>query len=202
MLKGSKLSLCFLGCICVGIVVISFSLNQKRIENGLKQKTMILGATTAEAPDQSEKIGRPLRIQIPKMDIDTTIQSVGLTQDGAMDVPSITSDVGWFSFGPRPGEKGSAVIAGHLNGVDGSKGVFEELRSLEPGDSVFIEDDMGKRHAFIVRKSHTYNAGDDVFEVFNQSEGIHLNLITCDGLWNIRTKSYTKSLVVFADSSE
>ena len=41
------------------------------------------------------------------------VEDVGLTPGGAMDVPKGPSDVAWFDLGPRPGEVGSAVIAGH-----------------------------------------------------------------------------------------
>jgi len=88
-----------------------------------------------------------------------------------------------FDLGPRPGERGSAVIAGHLDGKNGEAGVFVNLDKLKTGDKLYVEDGKGTSTTFIVRGSHAYNPGyaDDVFSGTNSA---HLNLITCDGVWD------------------
>lgn len=59
-------------------------------------------------------LASPVRLKIPKINIDAAIESVGLTPEGAMDVPKSHTNVAWFNLGPRPGEQGSAVINGHF----------------------------------------------------------------------------------------
>ncbi len=142
--------------------------------------------------------GSPVRLIIPAIKVNAKIQYVGVTPKGAMAVPSNTVDVGWFDLGPRPGEKGSAVIAGHLDGENGEAGVFINLYKLKKSDKLYIEDSKGTSIAFVVQESRTYDPGyaDDVF---SGSDSAHLNLITCDGVWNGVKKSYSKRLVVFAD---
>jgi sortase A len=54
-----------------------------------------------------------VRLQIPSIKVDAAIQYVGLTGSGSMEVPQGRADVAWYKFGPRPGDLGSAVIAGH-----------------------------------------------------------------------------------------
>jgi len=191
--------------IIIGIFLVIFLSHQHFFIDVLLKKSIILGITSGSQVYQSPEpkhlrdFGLPTRIEIPKINLNAAVQSVGFTSDGAMDVPTNSVDVGWFAPGPRPGSKGSAVISGHLDSVDGAKGVFANLDTLSPGDVFTIEDDRGQRTSFVVRGSHSYNPGDDVPEVFNQSEGTHLNLITCDGVWNPNVKSYTKRLVVFGD---
>jgi LPXTG-site transpeptidase (sortase) family protein len=143
-------------------------------------------------------IGLPVRLTIPVININAVIQYVGVTSDGTMEVPTNATDVGWFKLGPKPGEKGSSVIAGHFDNENGGVGVFVNLYKLKKGDKLFVEDNKGKVTTFIVRESRTYNPGyaDDVF---SESNNTHLNLITCDGLWDGAEKSYSKRLVVFAD---
>ena len=58
-------------------------------------------------------VGLPLRLKIPKIDVDSIIEYVGLNPEGAMDVPKSQDNVAWFELGQRPGASGSAVIAGH-----------------------------------------------------------------------------------------
>jgi len=140
----------------------------------------------------------PMRLKIPKINIDAAIEYVGISSNGSMGVPNNTTDVGWFRLGPRPGEKGSAVIGGHLNGENGEPGVFANLHKLKEGDKLYIEDDKGTSLAFVVRQSRTYNSG-YADNVFNQNDSAHLNLITCDGVWDETKKDYNKRLVVFTD---
>ncbi|MBA3723692.1 MAG: class F sortase [Candidatus Levybacteria bacterium] len=149
---------------------------------------------------QTEKPGFPVRIKIPKINVDTNIENVGVTATGDMEVPTDTLDAGWFALGPRPGERGSAVISGHVSGVDGKAGVFVDLYKLKEGDRFYVEDDRGVMITFIVRKSRLYDPG-YAEDVFSQSDSAHVNLITCDGVWDEAKKSYTKRLVIFADNS-
>jgi LPXTG-site transpeptidase (sortase) family protein len=141
----------------------------------------------------------PRHLMIPAINLSAQIQHVGVTANGEMGIPSNTVDVGWFSLGTRPGEQGSAVIAGHFNGVDGKQGVFADLNKLKEGDKLYIIDAGGKFTTFIVRLSKIYDPGYAEEEVFRSSTGAHLNLVTCDGFWEESSKSYTKRLVVFAE---
>ena len=141
-----------------------------------------------------------MRLLIPVINVNAAIQDVGVNTKGEMDVPSNTADVGWFKLGSRPGEKGSAVISGHFNGKDGEAAVFTNLQKLKQGDKLYIEDDSGTSFAFVVRESLIYNPG-FAEEVFSLNDIAHLNLVTCDGVWDGAKKSYSKRLVVFADAS-
>jgi len=58
-------------------------------------------------------LGIPARLKIPKIKVDIALEQVGLTSQGAVDVPKGHSNGAWFNLGPRPGNIGSAVIVGH-----------------------------------------------------------------------------------------
>ncbi len=132
--------------------------------------------------------------------LDTAIEYVGLTSDGAMDIPKNQNDVAWFNLGPRPGEKGSSVIAGHLDRGNGMPAVFDNLYKLRQGDKLYVEDDKGVIISFVVRASRRYDPKADASDVFGSIDGKpHLNLITCEGVWNKVSKSYSQRLVVFTD---
>lgn len=122
----------------------------------------------------------------------------GVNSTGEMEVPSTITDVGLYKFGAIPGQIGSAVIAGHLNGVANKEGVFANLDRLKVGDKLSVEDKTGESIVFIVQKKELFDSG-YADEVFNQSDSAHLNLITCDGSWDEDKKSYSKRLVVFTD---
>ena len=140
----------------------------------------------------------PVRLKIPSIGVDASVEYVGVTPGGMMAVPTKTADVGWFSSGPRPGERGSAVIAGHVDDVNGWPAVFADLDKLSIGDKLYVVDDKGMTTSFIVQRSYKYDTG-FADEVFSRNDGTYLNLITCDGVWDKTLKSYTKRLVVFAE---
>lgn len=147
---------------------------------------------------QTNNQGLPVRLKIPSINVDAVIEYVGVTSQGAMGVPSSPTTVGWFDYGPRPGERGSAVIAGHFDGEHGEAGVFSKLSQLKDGDKVYIEYRKDITIPFVVRTRRIYDPG-YASDVFSQKDGSHLNLITCDGVWDGDKKSYSKRLVIFTD---
>jgi LPXTG-site transpeptidase (sortase) family protein len=142
-----------------------------------------------------------VRLTIPILKVDAKIQYMGVTPGGAMDVPTDVAEAGWYKYGPHPGDAGSAVIGGHLNGVHGEPGVFLNLKQLKVGDAFTILDDTGKNTLFVVQRIQTYGQDEQPAEVFHSTQGIHVNLITCTGAWNKSEKRFSRRLVVFADKS-
>ncbi|MDP2708541.1 MAG: class F sortase [bacterium] len=151
--------------------------------------------------EQSQPANQPIRLKIPKINIDAAVEYVGLTSQGAMDVPKDSSDVAWFELGARPGDNGSAVITGHYGRWKNGKGsVFDDLNKLSEGDRLYIEDEKGATITFVVREKRRYYPDADAKDVFSSNDGkSHLNLITCDGVWDKAAKSYSKRLIVFTD---
>jgi LPXTG-site transpeptidase (sortase) family protein len=152
---------------------------------------------------EQEKVnsGLPMYLKIPRINIDTALEFVGLTYQGAVDVPKDPINAAWFNLGPRPGDNGSAIITGHY-GIwkNGKRSVFNNLYKLRKGDKLYIEDDKGVIISFVVRESRRYDSNADASDVFVSSDGkAHLNLITCEGVWNRVSKSYSERLVVFTD---
>jgi len=144
--------------------------------------------------------GLPVRLKIPIIGVNSAIEDALITPDGRMDVPAGSKNVAWFSLGPNPGEIGSAVIGGHFGINDGVKFVFFDLDKLRVGDRVYIEDDKGDTLTFVVRNIELFDRDDDATTVFTSNDNLaHLNLITCEGIWNQVDDSYPERRVVFTD---
>lgn len=149
---------------------------------------------------KQESISLPIQIIIPSIKVDATIEQVGQTPDGSMDVPILSSNVGWYKFGPRPKDLGSSVIDGHVVDPNGERGVFYNLRDLKKGDEIIILDNRKTRVIFSVRELRIYDKKSDTRNVFYSDDGkAHLNLITCEGFWDETVSGYTQRLVVFTD---
>ncbi len=152
-----------------------------------------------QEPEQAS-VGLPVRLKIPSINVDASVEYAGLDFDGAMDVPKERANVAWFGLGQRPGENGGAVIAGHYGWKNGKASAFDNLYKLRKGDKLYIEDDEGVIVPFVVRESRRYDPNDDASAVFGSPDGkSHLNLITCEGVWDKVSKTYSKRLVVFTD---
>lgn len=142
--------------------------------------------------------GLPVRLEIPIIGIDSFIEDAYITPQGAMEVPAGTVDVAWFALGPHPGQVGSAVIGGHFGIENGVPFVFYNLSKLSAGDNIYVVDDEGNTITFVVNSTALYAANADATTVFTSSDGkAHLNLITCEGIWNEIAGEYPDRTVVF-----
>jgi LPXTG-site transpeptidase (sortase) family protein len=151
-----------------------------------------LGGVSVEDPTAPE------RLIIPSLDIDANVQDVGRGKTGNMAVPSNYTDVGWYRYGPRPGEVGSAVIDGHVDNGFALDAVFKHLKSLSPGDDIYVETKGGVRLHFVVEDVKTYDANEvPAQKLFLRADGARLNLITCAGDWQPDEKSYNERVVIY-----
>lgn len=168
----------------------------------LTQKSLASSIANSTVISKQKKIdpGLPVRIKIPKIKADAGFEYVGITSDGAMGVPEGPAEVAWFDLGPRPGEIGNAVIAGHSGWKNGTPAVFDNLYKLKKGDKLSVTDGKGIVSSFVVRQIRKYDPNASASEVFNSNDNkAHLNLITCTGIWNYASKSHSERLVVFTD---
>jgi sortase (surface protein transpeptidase) len=137
---------------------------------------------------------------IPAISVDAPIEPVGVQPNGTMGTArqSPWSDVGLYTGGALPGERGSAVIAGHLDRPGGDPAVFWLLGALQVGDEVQFVDAQGKTLLFHVTDIEEYplqNA--PVQEIFGNTNGRFLNLTTCAGDWIPALHTRTMRLVVY-----
>ncbi len=176
---------------------VPYLIPKSPMPSGLK---LLTGSLIFLTQQEKAKPGLPARLKIPGINIDSTVEYVGLTPDGFMDITKSLDDVAWYKHGQRPGENGSAVIAGHYGWKNGKASVFDNLHQLRKGDKLYIEDDKGMIISFVVRESRRYDPNADTSDVFSSNDGkSHLNLITCEGIWSKTQKSYSNRLVVFTD---
>lgn len=174
------------------------------IPKNLNQNSSALFVENVVATSNQEKANTngelPARLKIPSINVDALVEYAGLTPDGTMDAPKSPDDVAWFEAGPSPGENGSAVISGHYGWKNRKASAFDNLYKLRKGDKLYIENDDGEVISFVVRESRRYDPKADASDVFSSSDGkSHLNLVTCEGVWDKVSGSYSKRLVVFAD---
>lgn len=141
----------------------------------------------------------PARLIIPALTVDAPIEQVGRTASGNMGSPTSSTGIVWFKEGARPGEPGSAVVAGHLDNALGRSGVFKNLERLSVGDMVLVETISGETLRFRVISTAVYPYNAPPEGLFTSTDGTLLNLITCTGEWIPEAKTYDGRLVVYTE---
>lgn len=181
-----------------GIIVAICSYHHLPMRQSSKLVTTRLPAAASKT---YTNYGLPTRLEIEKLQVDAHVIYVGLNKDGTMVAPSNVIDAGWYKYGSLPGNTGTAVMAGHLDGLRGEAGVFSGLSKLAAGDIIKVTENNGMVVSFIVRETKKYSQDEQPSEVFNSTSGTHLNLITCTGSWDSTERRFAERLVVFADKA-
>ena len=140
----------------------------------------------------------PMGLVIPAIDVSTSVGTLGLQPDGQIMVPATTRTVGWFKYGPTPGQLGSSTILGHVDSFTGP-GVFFNLKNLKPGDSLTVTlADHAVTH-FVVTRVVEYSKSTFPNKLVYGPHGTRtLNLITCGGTFDRASGHYESNIVVFS----
>jgi hypothetical protein len=149
-------------------------------------------------PQDDDTVPRPVALIIPVIGVQASLIDLGVTADGALQVPASTAVAGWYAGGPRPGAIGPAVIAGHIDSETGP-GVFFRLARLRRGDRVYVRRADGTLALFRVTAVRSY-AKDSfpTLAVYGPTPDAELRLITCGGTFDPLLKSYLSNTVVYA----
>ncbi len=186
-------------CLMLGFLLIRiYALNLQSIEMPTVNDISPISPIET-APTPQETFGIPKSITIPAIKVNAPIQNVDIDKYGNMGVPDDPKAVGWYQRGPRPGETGNAVLAGHLDTVE-TTAVFWNLRKLKVGDYIYTTDTNNKTISFKVVRMQAYFLNKaPMEEIFGPSNGAHLNLITCNGAWDSINHTYNQRLVVYSE---
>ncbi|NCN11839.1 class F sortase [Candidatus Kaiserbacteria bacterium] len=192
----------------VGIVIaVSYGLFVEKLSNGSGMfpptSPVVEEVSTVASSTQWFPESLPRRLHIPAVGIEATFgRPLGLTSDGTVAVPDSYEDVGWYKYGPTPGELGPAVILGHVDSYQGPA-VFYGLGQLKPGDDIFIDREDGTTAKFVVSKLSRHRQADFPTEqVYGDIDHAGLRLITCTGVYSHTTLRYSHNLIVFAELVE
>lgn len=157
-------------------------------------------AAAARAADRGGPVlprSAPLQVTIPAIGVRARLVRLGLNPDGSIQVPA-AERAGWYGGGPAPGERGPAVIVGH---VDSSRGpaVFYDLGRLRPADRIEVDRADGKVAVFTVESIE--RVPKDRFptgRVYGPLDHAGLRLITCGGPFDRARRGYRDNVIVYA----
>lgn len=159
-------------------------------------------ANESGSPSKRPSAGKPalspLLLAIPTLGLSTPLIGLGLNKDGTVEVPSDADRAGWFRLGTVPGERGSAVILGHVDSLTGPA-VFADLATMRRADRVKVSMSDDSVVTFEVDRVVTYaNADFPADLVYAGHRRVpELNLVTCGGVYDRDRGGYQSNVVVF-----
>jgi len=141
----------------------------------------------------------PTRIRISALGVSGAIVPVGVeVGSGGVEIPDDVRTIGWYRFGPRPGDAGSSVLVGHVASAAQGAGLFYHLRDLPPGARIEVAYADGTTRAFVVRARREYPKGGLPDDLFARSGSARLVLVTCGGPYDAATGHYRDNIVLYA----
>ncbi|MFN3599974.1 MAG: class F sortase [Dietzia sp.] len=158
--------------------------------------------TGAAAVGQAPPTARatPVELRIPSIALQESLIDLAIQDDGRLEAPDDWDDVGWFADGPRPGDNGPTVFAGHVDSPTGPA-VFFRVLELTEGDLVEVSAADGSVHTYRVDRVEDHPKDEfPTREVFGLAPEDELRLITCTGEFDDVDHRYLDNRVVFATS--
>jgi sortase (surface protein transpeptidase) len=152
------------------------------------------------APPAPDRPAAPETLRIPAIQVDAPLAAVGLEVDGTMEIPDDVATVGWYRLGVAPGAPGTAVLSGHRDARSQGQGALWELGRLTVGDRIEVAHADGSTSRWQVTGRASYPKDElPVDALFTRFGEPRLAVITCDGAFDPRTRSYSHNVVVLAE---
>ncbi|KUN82526.1 peptidase C60 [Streptomyces bungoensis] len=156
-------------------------------------------ATTGPTAAAPLPFSQPDRVRIPAIQVDAPVVPVGLDTNGWVGAPppDDANLAGWFTGAVSPGEKGTAVVVGHVDNKQGPA-VFYGLGALKKGNRVEVLRKDGRTAVFEIYGVELFAKADFPGDRVYRSKGTpELRVITCGGGFS-KQNGYDGNVVVFA----
>ncbi|MEV0838899.1 class F sortase [Actinocatenispora sera] len=165
------------------------------------------GGTTPAAPHRSThptaglidtQAADPIRIRVPSIGINAPVDPLTVDAKGVLPAPTSFHRAGWWRAGPEPGERGAAVIVGHVDSYRGPA-VFFRLPTMRTAAKILVDRADGSTVVFAEQRIE--RRPKDAFptdSVYGRTADAQLRLITCGGRFDQVQRRYLDDVIVFA----
>ena len=159
-----------------------------------------MGPAPATAVRVTATHATPLRLRIPAIRVDRPLVELGRTRTGALATPPLAEadTPGWYRGSPAPGDRGPAVITGHVDSRSGPA-VFWNLSTLRPGQRITVVRSDHRTALFRITRVQAFpKAAFPTDAVYAPVGYAGLRLITCGGPYDATRGGYQDNTIVFA----
>ncbi|MGC5343479.1 sortase domain-bontaining protein [Streptomyces sp. DT171] len=139
----------------------------------------------------------PTVVRIPDVGMSVPLVPVQLSGDGKLPLPEDRTRASWLASSVTPGERGTSVIAGHVDAREGPA-AFYQLSAVKPGMRIEVRRTDGTTARFTVDAVAVYPQDDfPDATVYGPTPGPSLRLLTCTG-WDANAHEYRDNVVIYA----
>ncbi|GAA3952424.1 class F sortase [Actinoplanes auranticolor] len=138
----------------------------------------------------------PTKVTLDRPAAGAPVDPVGVTRDGALDVPDDPDRLGWWIGSALPGDRrGTVLIAGHVDTAEDGKGALYRLEKLAIGSRIEVRaGDRSVAYRVTARRSYAKSRLPE--DLFRRDTNPQLALVTCGGAF--RDGAYDHNVVVYA----
>jgi len=142
----------------------------------------------------------PTALSIASIGVSASVEPAGVAPYGTVAIPHNAYHVGWYEFGPAPGDAtGSAVIVGHRDSRTQGRGALYNLGAVNLGDQIQVRRSDGKTLTYRVVERRLYLKQGLPWATFFTNQGSpRLTVITCGGTYDPNHGGYQDNLIVTA----
>jgi len=142
----------------------------------------------------------PRTLDIPSVGISMPVVATGVQPDGQMQLPEDPARIGWYRFGPAPGDStGSAVLGGHVDSTRHGVGPLARLAAVQPGSRLAVTTADGSRVLYRVTDvERIRKAALPTDALFSPDGPPRLVVVTCGGRYLPDAGGYEDNIVVRA----
>jgi sortase (surface protein transpeptidase) len=155
--------------------------------------------SVAAEPAEPANAAVPVRVRVASVDLRMPVAPKGVAKDGQMALPPRPSTLGWYRFGPAPGEAGSTVLAGHVDTRRHGIGPLARLREVEAGAAVtvLLSDGRWMRYRTVSVRSVDKQSR-ALASVFDRDGRSTLRIVTCGGEFDRDAREYEENVILTA----
>jgi Sortase domain len=157
--------------------------------------------THQATPPQADgsRAGSPRQLAVPRLALEMPIVPTKVDGAGAMALPPKPTEIGWYAYGPRPGDpQGSAVLGGHLDSREYGIGPLAVLRRLRDGDVIVVRTTTGREAFRVTSVRMIRKQALPLRTLFDRDGQRRLRIVTCGGPYIRFRGGYQDNLVVTA----
>ena len=155
--------------------------------------------SAAAEPAEPADAAVPVRVRVGSVDLRMPVVPKGVAKDGQMALPPRPSTLGWYRFGPAPGEAGSTVLAGHVDTRRDGIGPLARLREVDAGAAVTVLLSDGRRVRYRTVSVRSIDKQSRALaSVFDRDGRSRLRIVTCGGEFDRENGGYQENVVLTA----
>lgn len=189
-------------CLGGGLGVIGTTLASQRADPPMPPASRVSEIPIPAAAHPALAPSKPVRLEIPSIGVDSVVQHLGQDAEGGLEVPAAGphyDEAAWYRYSPTPGERGPAVLLGHIDSAANGPSVFFRLGELRAGARIVVTRADRSTAVFVVDAVHRYAKKDFPTRlVYGDIDHAGLRILTCGGAFDRATRHYLDNIVVFA----